>query len=172
MAVTIKQLIEKNKKAFDNSYFIESINLSYILINKALKQIVKDDLMQEVIDQKIKTSNLISHIKKELLNNPALKTKVSKKVIKDIELFIDLYKSIAKELGSRGIRSNAIAPGFIITEMTAKIPEDARKAWEANIPMKRGGEPDEVAKVCVFLGSDLSSYVSGQVINVCGAMNT
>ena len=71
MAVTIKQLIEKNKKAFDNSYFIESINLSYILINKALKQIVKDDLMQEVIDQKIKTSNLITHIKKELLNNPA-----------------------------------------------------------------------------------------------------
>jgi 3-oxoacyl-[acyl-carrier protein] reductase len=85
---------------------------------------------------------------------------------------IGFTKSIAKELGSRGIRSNAIAPGFIITEMTAKIPEDARKAWEANIPMKRGGEPDEVAKVCVFLASDLSSYVSGQVINVCGAMNT
>jgi 3-oxoacyl-[acyl-carrier protein] reductase len=81
-------------------------------------------------------------------------------------------KSIAKELGSRGIRSNAIAPGFIITEMTAKIPEDARKAWEATIPMKRGGLPEEVAKVAVFLASDLSSYVSGQTINVCGAMNT
>jgi 3-oxoacyl-[acyl-carrier protein] reductase len=85
---------------------------------------------------------------------------------------IGFTKSIAKELGSRGIRSNAIAPGFIITEMTARIPEDARKAWEATIPLKRGGEPDEVAKVCVFLASDLSSYVSGQVINVCGAMNT
>jgi 3-oxoacyl-[acyl-carrier protein] reductase len=85
---------------------------------------------------------------------------------------IGFTKSIAKELGSRGIRSNAIAPGFIITEMTAKIPEDARKAWEAGIPLRRGGEPDEVAKVCVFLASDLSSYVSGQVINVCGAMNT
>jgi 3-oxoacyl-[acyl-carrier protein] reductase len=85
---------------------------------------------------------------------------------------IGFTKSIAKELGSRGIRSNAIAPGFIITEMTAKIPEDARKAWEASIPLRRGGEPDEVAKVCVFLASDLSSYVSGQVINVCGAMNT
>jgi 3-oxoacyl-[acyl-carrier protein] reductase len=85
---------------------------------------------------------------------------------------IGFTKSIAKELGSRGIRSNAIAPGFIITEMTAKIPEDARKAWEANIPMKRGGTPEEVAKTALFLASDLSSYVSGQVINVCGAMNT
>ena len=98
MAVTIKHLIEKNKQGFDNGYFIESINLSYVLLNKALKQIVKDELQQEIIDQKIKTSNLISHIKKELESNPTLKTKVSKKVIKDIELFIDLYKSIAKEL--------------------------------------------------------------------------
>ncbi len=81
-------------------------------------------------------------------------------------------KSIAKELGSRGIRSNAIAPGFIITEMTGQIPEESRKAWEANIPMKRGGTPEEVAKTALFLASDLSSYVSGQVINVCGAMNT
>lgn len=98
MAVTIKQLIDKNKKAYDNAFFIESINLSYILINKALKQIVKDDLHQEHIDQKIKTSNLISHIKKELDTNPALKTKVSKKLVKDSSLFISLYKSIAKEL--------------------------------------------------------------------------
>ena len=79
-------------------------------------------------------------------------------------------KSVAKELGSRGIRSNAIAPGFIITEMTGAIPEDARKAWEASIPMKRGGTPEEVAKVALFLASDLSSYVSGQTIAVCGAM--
>lgn len=85
---------------------------------------------------------------------------------------IGFTKSIARELGSRGIRSNAIAPGFIITEMTAKIPEDARKAWEASIPLKRGGTPEEVAGVAVFLASDLSSYVSGQVIQVCGAMNT
>jgi len=85
---------------------------------------------------------------------------------------IGFTKSIARELGSRGIRSNAIAPGFIITEMTAKIPEDARKAWEESIPMKRGGTPEEVAGVATFLASDLSSYVSGQVITVCGAMNT
>ena len=85
---------------------------------------------------------------------------------------IGFTKSIARELGSRGIRSNAIAPGFIITEMTAKIPEDARKAWEASIPLKRGGTPEEVAGVAAFLASDLSSYVSGQVIQVCGAMNT
>ena len=85
---------------------------------------------------------------------------------------IGFTKSVARELGSRGIRSNAIAPGFIITEMTAKIPEDARKAWEASIPLKRGGTPEEVAGVAVFLASDLSSYVSGQVIQVCGAMNT
>ncbi|NOY96487.1 MAG: 3-oxoacyl-[acyl-carrier-protein] reductase [Chlorobi bacterium] len=85
---------------------------------------------------------------------------------------IGFTKSIARELGSRGIRSNAIAPGFIITEMTKKIPDEARKAWEAAIPLKRGGTPEEVAGVATFLASDLSSYVSGQVIQVCGAMNT
>ncbi len=85
---------------------------------------------------------------------------------------IGFTKSVARELGSRGIRSNAIAPGFIITEMTDKIPENDRKAWEASIPMKRGGLPEEVAGVALFLASDLSSYVSGQVIQVCGAMST
>jgi 3-oxoacyl-[acyl-carrier protein] reductase len=85
---------------------------------------------------------------------------------------IGFTKSVARELGARNIRSNAIAPGFIITEMTAKIPEDARKVWEAAIPLKRGGTPEEVAGVATFLASDLSSYVSGQVITVCGAMNT
>jgi len=84
---------------------------------------------------------------------------------------IGFTKSMAKELGSRNIRCNAIAPGFIITAMTEKIPEKERKAWEATIPMRRGGTPDEVAKVALFLASDLSSYVSGQVIHVCGAMN-
>jgi len=85
---------------------------------------------------------------------------------------IGFTKSVARELGSRGIRSNAIAPGFIITEMTDRIPENDRKAWEASIPLKRGGTPGEVAGVALFLASDLSSYVSGQVIRVCGAMST
>lgn len=85
---------------------------------------------------------------------------------------IGFTKSVAKELGSRGIRANAIAPGFIITEMTDKIPADKRKEWEESIPMKRGGTPQDVANTCVFLGSELSSYVSGQVISVCGAMST
>jgi 3-oxoacyl-[acyl-carrier protein] reductase len=84
---------------------------------------------------------------------------------------IGFTKSIAKEFGVRGIRSNAIAPGFIITEMTGVLPEDVKKAWEAQIPLKRGGKPEDVADVCVFLGSDLSSYVTGQVIHVCGGMN-
>jgi 3-oxoacyl-[acyl-carrier protein] reductase len=84
---------------------------------------------------------------------------------------IGFTKSIAKELGSRNIRCNAIAPGFIITDMTAQLSEEVRKGWEEKIPLRRGGKPEEVAKACVFLASDLSSYVSGQVIHVCGAMN-
>lgn len=79
-------------------------------------------------------------------------------------------KSIAKELGSRNIRCNAIAPGFIETEMTAKLPEDVRKNWIANIPLKRSGTVEYVANVCVFLASDLSKYITGQVIPVCGGM--
>ncbi len=84
---------------------------------------------------------------------------------------IGLAKSIAKEVGSRGIRANAIAPGFIITEMTAQLSEDVRKQWADQIPLKRGGTPEDVANVALFLASDLSSYVSGQVIPVCGGMN-
>lgn len=85
---------------------------------------------------------------------------------------IGFTKSIAMELGSRNIRCNAIAPGFIITEMTNKLPEAVRKQWEEKIPLKRGGTPEEVARVALFLASDLSSYVTGQVITVCGGMRT
>ena len=85
---------------------------------------------------------------------------------------IGFTKSIAREVGSRNIRCNALAPGFIITEMTDKLPEDVKEGWIKNIPLRRGGTPEDVANACVFLGSELSSYVSGQVINVCGAMQT
>ncbi|GAB6394856.1 MAG: beta-ketoacyl-ACP reductase [Bacteroidales bacterium] len=85
---------------------------------------------------------------------------------------IGLAKSVAKELGSRGIRANAIAPGFIITEMTASLPEEIKAEWAKQIPLRRGGTPEDVANVALFLASDLSSYVSGQVIPCCGGMNT
>ncbi len=83
---------------------------------------------------------------------------------------IGLTKSIAKELGSRNIRCNAIAPGFIITDMTAKLSDDIIAKWSESIPLKRGGTPEEVANTALFLSSDLASYVSGQVIQVTGAM--
>ncbi len=85
---------------------------------------------------------------------------------------IGFTKSIARELGSRNIRCNAVAPGFIETEMTAVLPAAEKEAWLKDIPLKRGGTPEDVANVCLFLSSDLSAYVSGQVINVCGAMLT
>lgn len=84
---------------------------------------------------------------------------------------IGLAKSVAKELGSRGIRANAIAPGFIITDMTAALPDEVRAEWAKQIPLRRGGTPEDVANVATFLASDLSSYVTGQVIPVCGGMN-
>ncbi|MBI9034766.1 MAG: 3-oxoacyl-[acyl-carrier-protein] reductase [Bacteroidales bacterium] len=84
---------------------------------------------------------------------------------------IGFTKSIAKELGPRNIRCNAIAPGFIISEMTHQLPEDVRKEWESKIPARRGGTPEDVAKTTLYLASDLSSYVTGQTINVCGGMN-
>lgn len=84
---------------------------------------------------------------------------------------IGLAKSIAKEMGPRGIRANCIAPGFIISDMTSALSEEVREQWVKTIPLRRGGTPEDVAKVALFLASDLSSYVSGQVINCCGAMN-
>lgn len=84
---------------------------------------------------------------------------------------IALAKSIAQEVGSRGIRANAIAPGFIETAMTAALPEEIRKEWAAKIPLRRGGKPEDIADVATFLASDLSGYVTGQVIQVDGGMN-
>ena len=84
---------------------------------------------------------------------------------------IGLAKSLAKEMGPRGIRANCIAPGFIITEMTNQLSQEIKDQWAAQIPLRRGGTPEDVANVALFLASDLSSYVSGQVLHCCGAMN-
>ncbi len=84
---------------------------------------------------------------------------------------IGLAKSIAKEMGPRGIRANCIAPGFIVSDMTNALSEEVRDAWVKQIPLRRGGTPEDVANVALFLASDLSGYVSGQVIHCCGAMN-
>ncbi|CAH0994922.1 3-oxoacyl-[acyl-carrier-protein] reductase FabG [Emticicia aquatica] len=83
---------------------------------------------------------------------------------------IGFTKSVAKELGSRNIRSNAIAPGFIETEMTSELNEKALEDWLKNIPLKRAGQGDDVANACVFLGSDMSKYITGQVLQVDGGM--
>lgn len=83
---------------------------------------------------------------------------------------IALMKSTAKELGSRGVRANAIAPGFILTDMTNSLPEEVHRHFLSLIPMKRAGSPEEVAQTALFLASDLSSYISGQVLQVNGAM--
>lgn len=85
---------------------------------------------------------------------------------------IGFTKSIALELGSRNIRCNAIAPGFIETEMTDRLDEKVIEQWRQSIPLKRGGKPEDIANACVFLASDMSSYITGQCINVCGGMLT
>ena len=85
---------------------------------------------------------------------------------------IGFTKSVALELGSRNIRCNAIAPGFIETEMTAKLNSDVVQGWRDSIPLKRGGTPEDVANACLFFASDMSAYVSGQVLNVCGGLLT
>ncbi|MEQ8623719.1 MAG: 3-oxoacyl-[acyl-carrier-protein] reductase [Vicingaceae bacterium] len=85
---------------------------------------------------------------------------------------IGFTKSIAQELGSRNIRCNAIAPGFIATEMTAELGDDVMEEWLKSVPLKRAGTPEDVANAVLFLASDLSTYVSGQTLNVCGAMLT
>ena len=83
---------------------------------------------------------------------------------------IGFTKSIAKELGSRNIRCNAVAPGFIETEMTEALDAEVRKGWTDTIPLKRGGSPEDVANTCLFLASDMSDYVTGQTLSVCGGM--
>lgn len=84
---------------------------------------------------------------------------------------IGLTKTVSKEMATRGIRANCIAPGFIVTDMTDALPDEVRRYWLDSTPMKRGGTPEEVASVAVFLASDMASFVNGQVIDVCGGLH-
>lgn len=162
-----------------------------ILINNA--GITKDNLMlrmgeddwDKVVDVNLKSVfNLTKHLLKPMLKNRSGSIINMSSVVgvfgnagqanyaASKAGIIGFTKSIAKEVGSRSIRCNAIAPGFIATEMTEELDDKVKEAYIANIPLKRFGTVDDVADACVFLGSDMSTYISGQVLSVCGALNT
>ncbi len=162
-----------------------------ILINNA--GITKDTLMlrmgedqwDDVIEVNLKSVfNLTKHILKPMLKNRGGSIINMSSVVgvfgnagqanyaASKAGIIGFTKSIAKEVGSRNIRCNAIAPGFIATEMTDELDEKVKEAYTSSIPLKRFGTVDDVADACVYLGSDMSTYISGQVLSVCGAMNT
>ena len=161
-----------------------------ILINNA--GITRDNLMlrmnetqwDEVIHTNLKSVfNLTKHVLRPMLKNRSGSIINMSSVVGDFGNagqanyaaskagIFGFTKSIAKEVGSRSIRCNAIAPGFIATEMTDKLDEKTKEQFLSGIPLKRYGNPDEVADTCLFLASDLSTYVSGQTISVCGALN-
>jgi len=173
------------------SQVLEDFGSIDILINNA--GITKDTLMlrmgEEQWDQVIEVNlksvfNLTKHVMKTMLKNRAGSIINMSSVVgvfgnagqanyaASKAGIIGFTKSIAKEVGSRGIRCNAIAPGFIESEMTEQLDDKVKTEYINNIPLKRFGKGSDVANACVFLGSDLSTYVSGQVLSVCGAMNT
>lgn len=170
---------------------VEDFGKIDILINNA--GITKDTLMlrmsEEQWDQVIEVNlksvfNLTKHVLKPMMKNKAGSIINMSSVVgvkgnagqtnyaASKAGIIGFTKSVALELGSRDIRCNAIAPGFIETEMTGKLDAATVQGWRDAIPLKRGGTPEEIANVCVFLGSDLSAYVTGQVLNVDGGMLT
>jgi len=162
-----------------------------ILINNA--GITKDTLMlrmgeeqwDQVMDVNLKSVfNLTKHVLKPMLKNRGGSIINMSSVVgvfgnagqanysASKAGIIGFTKSIAKEVGSRGIRCNAIAPGFIASEMTAELDEKVQENYISNIPLKRFGTGKDVSDACLYLGSDLSTYVTGQVLSVCGGMNT
>jgi len=170
---------------------IENFGKIDILINNA--GITKDTLMlrmneeqwDQVIDVNLKSVfNLTKHALRPMLKNRSGSIINMSSVVgvfgnagqanyaASKAGIIGFTKSIAKEVGSRSIRCNAIAPGFIETEMTEVLDDKTKEGFLTNIPLKRLGKGEEVANACVFLGSDMSTYVSGQVLSVCGALNT
>ena len=169
---------------------IEDFGRIDILINNA--GITRDNLMlrmnetqwDEVIHTNLKSVfNLTKHVLRPMLKNRSGSIINMSSVVGDFGNagqanyaaskagIFGFTKSIAKEVGSRSIRCNAIAPGFIATEMTDKLDEKTKEQFLSGIPLKRYGNPEEVADTCLFLASDLSTYVSGQTISVCGALN-
>lgn len=161
-----------------------------ILINNA--GITRDNLMlrmtEEQWDQVIETNlksvfNLTKHAMRHMLRTPGASIINISSVVGEFGNagqanyaaskagVFGFTKSIAKEVGSRAVRCNAVAPGFIETDMTHELDDKTREAYLTNIPMKRLGKAKEVADVCVFLGSDMSAYVTGQVLSVCGGLN-
>jgi 3-oxoacyl-[acyl-carrier protein] reductase len=170
---------------------VEAFGKIDILINNA--GITKDTLMlrmsEEQWDQVIEVNlksvfNLTKHVLKPMMKNKSGSIINMSSVVgvfgnagqanyaASKAGIIGFTKSIAKEVGSRNIRCNAIAPGFIETDMTHTLTDEQKKAYTDNIPLKRLGSGSDVANACVFLGSDMSAYVSGQVLSVCGALNT
>lgn len=170
---------------------LEAYGTVDILINNA--GITKDNLMlrmgedqwDDVIEVNLKSVfNLTKHMLKPMLKNRGGSIINMSSVVgvfgnagqanyaASKAGIIGFTKSIAKEVGSRNIRCNAIAPGFIATEMTDELDEKVKEAYTAGIPLKRFGSVEDIADACVYLGSDLSKYVSGQVLSVCGGMNT
>lgn len=162
-----------------------------VLVNNA--GITRDNLMlrmtEEMWDKVIEVNlksvfNLTKHVMRPMLKNRSGSIINMSSVVGDFGNagqanyaaskagIFGFTKSIAKEVGSRSIRCNAVAPGFIATEMTDELDEKVRDSFLANIPLKRWGKPEEVADACIFLASDMSQYISGQTISVCGALNT
>ncbi|WP_291964679.1 3-oxoacyl-[acyl-carrier-protein] reductase [Maribacter sp.] len=155
------------------------------ITNDTLMLRMSEDQWDKVIEVNLKSVfNLTKHILKPMLKNRAGSIINMSSVVgvfgnagqanyaASKAGIIGFTKSIAKEVGSRGIRCNAIAPGFIESEMTETLDDKVKEAYISNIPLKRFGKGMDVANACVFLGSDLSTYISGQVLSVCGAMNT
>lgn len=175
-ANTIKEAL-KQAGSFDvlvNNAGITKDGLSFRMKMEDWQNVININLTSAFIASQIVSSDMIRQRKGSIINMSSIvgvhgqggqvNYSASKAGL------IGLTKSLAKETGSRGVRVNAIAPGFIQTDMTGALPEDLQKAMIDSVPLKRAGVPEDIANVAVFLGSDMSSYITGQVIGVDGGM--
>lgn len=175
-ANTIKEAL-KEAGSFDvlvNNAGITKDGLSFRMKMEDWQNVININLTSAFIASQIVSSDMIRQRKGSIINMSSIvgvhgqggqvNYSASKAGL------IGLTKSLAKETGSRGVRVNAIAPGFIQTDMTGALPEDLQKAMIDSVPLKRAGVPEDIANAAVFLGSDMSSYITGQVIGVDGGM--